>query len=794
MISNLLSAPQTDNMRNIVRYPSNYQMLPRINSILTQFNESVISLQTESILAVNEATNERLENKTIAKYFEDFATDIDSLAKRINEQKSKFAINFQIFEDANGGISADIPTVVDSETKYTKTVYKNLDNGDFPRISPKGVFKHEYKLIGKALQDLSDVSDTNAKIAAIAAIYDSLIKSMSGDWSEKCAKAILQDNYDDDCKDFIKCAYNSFVCGAKEITISQDEVLRAVYTITQSKIVAQQIQDSFDVLLTDLLAISDELRAIFIGNQTNSVDIKTDANGVIDKTYVLSDKAMSKMNQIIKAKTNQVSEVVNLYLITLAIKCDCFMKSIRQARDIIDIACFGQTSTGTSSEDDEHTTIEDSTDDLDSDDDTVGDDNLELDDQGEGEEDVELGDPNEGTGDDLEQNPDDDAETTSSDVEQSFEEECYLFETAVSRMMLIESELNMYQMVQQAILEADPAPATKPQQNQTNTQTQQRTPAQTKSSEISKKLDSMREKMNEMIANLINKLRSLVQKFVDVFINKNKKKIEFVKNNQKTILQNGANGGGTIIEYNVEAIKKMQVNVEYSTNRQYLDKEENFVTKVLGYEMKEGESLSEVLTKSVIGEGETVEVTKAHVQTAINYIVNEFQGIVKSVQDAQNKLTVKSKNAKIEAKRYATTNEAATLESTLFTYFTEADFDAPDNAVNTKKEISDNRSDVTKQLMLMYKINGVLLSTKMSLAQKAFNTYYSMCAFFASNYVGDGDEQSEEQEEKQEEKTEEKQEEKVAGASIGKDGKKKSKIGDAVHDAIQSVKNKVKKK
>ena len=905
MISGLLTTPQNINgidnatVNNVVRHPSNYQMLSRVNSMLAQFNEATTALQESSILAVNEASNERLENRTIAKYLDDFSSEINKLAQKINQQKGKFMINFQIFDDANKDILADIPTVKDNGATYTQTSYKNLDNPEFPKISPKGVFKHEYKLIGKALQDLDSVTDTNAKMAAIAAIYDTLVSSMATDWSEKCMETILQDHYNKECGDFVKCAYNAFVCGAKEITINQDEVLRSAYTLNHAKITAQQIEDSFDVLLNDLISITEELNAVVEGNKKNSISINTDADGVADATYVLSDKMMNKVNQILKAKTNQVSEVINLYLIVLAIKCDCFMKSLRQARDVIDIACFGKPSTSKSSEDKEHVVNTDNSEEEDiDDDDHEEDDEEEKSDDGvelpiDGGEDTEptnegfLSDRMSFSNSELEaicmlpydklnsqdmyytkcknrllgsikagkdqqlisdiKNSDkyqrkyikqyilkmpkmirsdekayrkmlsantagefalgaaNGVNTTTrlydyknagikptdlekyanwidtvaakefdkasvyeavitNDIEKEFEAECYLFETTASRIMLIESELEMYTRVQQALLEEGEPAKQQPQQqnptqqqapaqnssNQNNQQPVQHNTATTKSSEFQKKLDNAREKMNEMIANLINKLRSLVQKFVDVFINRNKSKIEFVKKNANTILQNGANGGGTIVEYDIEAIKKMQVNVEYSTNRQYLDSEQNFVTKVLKYDMKEGESFSETLTRSVIGDGKPVGATQKHVQLAINYITNEFQGIVKSVQDAQNKLTVKSKNVKIEAKRYAAATESATLESTLLTYFTEGDFDAPDNATNTKKAVSDNKSDVTKQLMLMYKINSVLLSTKMSLAQKAFNTYYSMCAFFASNYVGTPEEQkAAEQENKQ---------------------------------------------
>ena len=963
MISGLLSTPQSINgdgnatANNVVRHPANYQMLSRVNSILAQFNEATITLQENVIVSVNEASNERLENRSVAQYLENFSAEITKLAQKINQQKSKFMINFQIFDDANKNICADIPTVKDNGATYTKTAYKNLDNPDFPKISPKGVFKHEYKLIGKALQELDPITDTNAKVAAIATIYDTLVSSMAADWSEKCMETILQDHYNKECGDFVKCAYDSFVCGAKEITINQDEVLRSAYTLNHAKITAQQIEDSFDVLLNDLISITEELNAVVEGNKKNSISINTDADGVADATYVLSDKMMNKVNQILKAKTNQVSEVINLYLIVLAIKCDCFMKSLRQARDVIDIACFGKPSTSESSEDKEHVVNTDGSEEEDiEDDDHEEDDGEEKSDDGvelpiDGGEDTEptnegfLSDRMSFSNSELEaicmlpydklnsqdtyytkcknrllgsikagkdqqlisdiKNSDkyqrkyikqyilkmpkmirsdekayrkmlsantagefalgaaNGVNTTTrlydyknagikptdlekyanwidtvaakefdkasvyeaaitNDIEKEFEAECYLFETTASRIMLIESELEMYTRVQQALLEeGEPAKQQPQQQNPTQNANpqpaqQQQTPAQnnsnqnnqqpvkhntatTKSSEFQKKLDNAREKMNEMIANLINKLRSLVQKFVDVFINRNKSKIEFVKKNANTILQNGANGGGTIVEYDIEAIKKMQVNVEYSANRQYLDSEQNFVTKVLKYDMKEGESFSETLTRSVIGDGEPVGATQKHVQLAIKYITNEFQGIVKSVQDAQNKLTIKSKNAKIEAKRYAAATESATLESTLLTYFTEGDFDAPDHAINTNKAVSDNKSDVTKQLMLMYKINSVLLSTKMSLAQKAFNTYYSMCAFFASNYVGTPEEQKAAEQQSSDENEKQQQEQKQqsgrqAQSSGHLQGPRKPTVGDKVVDAIKGGINKINKK
>lgn len=921
----------------VAHFSTSSVLSPMINT-LDNFNEAVVDLSKRMLLAVSEAESTQLENNTMAEYFKEYSKEVTKLAQQINQQKSKFAINIDVFIDANKDIDHELANFTEKDIAFRKTIYKNLTNPELPKISPKKIFKREYKILGKVLQDLNVPSVTDeARVTAIAAVYDAMISSMDDDWVDKCIEVITGS---DDCHndEFAECMYGKFVDGVKNITINSSEVNQARFNISNASIASRQIQDSFDTLVDELLNIATDIESMWFRNKENTLDIKTDADGVLDAKYKLTPYSMSKVNQIIKAKIEQLNEVANLYIIALSIKMDCLLKSLKQSRDIINIAITGIKDANTeednihtiSDEDDsEDITMDDDMgfdddfDDLDNQDDDsdMGDDNISMDDGEEGlteepedesgetlgesvltegktlnrmkcstrpigkwfteSRDIKylmstvksgrdqkliqainaIGDKDEldvakyyvsahikyletysaklkkyedatntgrartkaarsaayigmqvgvnmlgaaagsntiftQTGGEYAFNPVPelyDSDVTSSDMEKlakwistnaystisrkektlhvnesgivdeemEFEEACYLFEASMSRLSLVSSQMNMYNSVQMAIMEAKnntrpddnsnapQQPTNQPQQqnNQHQQQQNQNNNSTANTSKTNQKIDNARAKMNEMIANLINKLRELVQKFVSVFINRNKAKIEKIKENQNAIRKNGAKGGGTAVIYNIDAIKKMNVNVEFSANKDALDSQENFVKKAFGLEMKDGKSFSEVLTETVIGDGKPQEVTAQHIETGLKYILDEFKGIVDQVQKAQNNITIKSKNAKLEAQRYA--NESATLESTMLQYFSEG-FEPGNNTVDMKQQIADNKEDVTQKLMLMYKTNGILLSTKMSLAQKAFNEYFAICNFFINNTISDEPQPENNQENNQE--------------------------------------------
>lgn len=890
------SAQQATQHPKLVTVFNTNSNLSTITTALDTFNESAIDLEKNMILAVAEANSTRAENEIMSQYFRDYSKEVTKLVQKIDQQRSKFAINIEVFMDANKDIDSELANMTEKEISYKKTVYKNLNNPDFPKISPKKIFKREYRILGKLLQDLnySSISD-EARVTAIASVYDALINSMDEDWLEKCIEMITDE---DDCStdEFAETMYKKFCIGAKVITINSAEVNQAKFTIANAATVSRQIQDSFNTLVEELTSIASDIENMWFRNKDNVLDIKTDADGVLDAKYQLTDYSMNRVNRIIKAKVDQLNEVANLYLIALSIKMDCLLKSLKQAREIINIAITGVEEIH--DQDDEHkinnepaTDNENEPEYIEPDLDEDGE-SLEIEDN-EDLKDNESGDIDKDTNNDYEINNEpfisnikanqmkkypityiiysdlislvtcsssdlmliqplskyisyfnshnipeilqyikiikdekqlkkeknnvlsiyhsierlekklkkyeektdkgravsdilraggggvlygrnsvivtqdvlhelykrgvksedlaalkkwmdisvqreltkkekelskNVSESAYTDIETDFEKSCYLFETSLSRISLLNEQIDMYQSIQAAILEDG--------EQSNNTQQQNNQSSNNQVAKTNQKVNDAKEKMNNMIATIVNKLRELVKKFVDVFVNRNQTKINKIKENQLTIRKNGAKGGGTAIIYNIDAIKAMNINIDYASNKDVLDTQENFVKKAFNVEMKDGKSFAEALNEKVIGDGKPQPVTIQHIETGMKYILDEFKGIVDSVQKAQNSITTKSKNAKLEANRYMNESTIATLESTTFEYFTEA-FEAPENKSNTVEQAKEVHSDVTKKLMLMYKTNALLLSTKMSLAQKAFNEYYAICSFFINNTIAD---------------------------------------------------------
>lgn len=881
-LSAINESVKTESPKLVATFNTNSNLSTMVTT-LDHFNESAIALEKDMILAVSEAESTRAENDVMSQYFRDYSKEVTKLVQKIDQQRNKFAINIEVFLDANKDLDNELANMTEKEISYKKTIYKNLNNPDFPKISPKKIFKREYRILGKLLQDLnsSSVSD-EARVTAIASVYDALINSMDEDWLERCIEMITDE---DECgsDEFAETMYRKFCVGAKVIKINSAEVNQAKFTIVNAAVASRQIQDSFNTLVEELTAVASDIENMWFRNKDNVLDIKTDADGVLDAKYQLTDYSMNRVNRIIKAKIDQLNEVANLYIIALSIKMDCLLKSLKQAREIINIAITGVEEVH--DQDDEHTVDtegeEADSDEEDIEDGDLSDDGDELEDEDlDDYEDNEVKDKDSDNHEDSFSEEDEEPvaeakssgmnlhdyyiasirlkndkyadkiaisddyavmvilngikagkdqglinainkisdydflakdiikakktistlssiltsknktltifgisesskrkyinwldssvnkafenkklsinqsrgmygaedydresidnsvsicieESTFTDMETDFEKSCYLFEASLSRVSLLNEQIDMYQSIQAAILEDGEQNNNSQQQNNQNQQQTSTNPV----NKTNQKVNDAKKKMNNMIATLVNKLKELVKKFVDVFVNRNQSKINKIKENQLTIRKNGAKGGGTAIIYNIDAIKAMDINIDYPSNKDVLDTQENFVKKAFNIEMKDGKSFTEALTEKVIGDGKAQPVTIQHIETGMKYILDEFKGIVDSVQKAQNYITTKSKNAKLEADRYMNESSVATLESTTFEYFTE--FEAPENKSNTVAQAKEVHNDVTKKLMLMYKTDALLLSTKMSLAQKAFNEYYAICSFFINNTVAE---------------------------------------------------------
>lgn len=309
---------------------------------LGAFNETATALTESMISSVSEAYSVKLENASMSEYFIKYSAELIKLINKLAQQKARFAINMNVFIDANESIMDNIVTCVPKNIQYNKTIYHNLTNPSVPNISPKKIFKKEYKALGRALQDMKSVNiaDKN-RIAVITTVYNALLSSIEQDWLDKCVQVITGD---DDCKadEFSKTLYSTFIKGKDPVNIDNVEINQAKYVLSTASLMLRQIQDSFDTLADEIASVSDELNKVCDNNKKNAVDIETDEDGVENATYYLTDYSMNEFDKIIKTKIEQLNEVINLYIIALSVKMDCMLKALNQANEIITIASTGE--------------------------------------------------------------------------------------------------------------------------------------------------------------------------------------------------------------------------------------------------------------------------------------------------------------------------------------------------------------------------------------------------------------------------------------------------------------------
>ena len=155
--------------------------------------------------------------------------------------------------------------------------------------------------------------------------------------------------------------------------------------------------------------ISDELKAMFFRNQDHKMIIKTDVEGVADKTYKLSDYSFNQFNIFLATKASQITELCNIYMTAFSIKADCIMGYMKQCKEIIELAM--KPSSCSSAEEDDEVDLDAAENDI-----------QDI----QSGEDSDEGDPD--TSDDYSEDDEDKEVVQEEEPTDDIETECYLFE------------------------------------------------------------------------------------------------------------------------------------------------------------------------------------------------------------------------------------------------------------------------------------------------------------------------------------------------------------------------------
>ena len=688
---NLSHMLMESNSPNIVNLFSNVSYLDNAVDILRSTDEHIFEETGKLYSSVLEADSRKEENVKFADFFKDYQKTINDFILKIQAMASEFSVNLETFADANNDIlnGNNMSYNIMATVPYKGVEYKHLLDADVPDIDPYKVYKKEFAFIGKLLQDLGPIGSEDQKAHIIATVCNNLSKEINDGWLDKIVEKITDC---DDCgkSGYAKAIYKKFVPNPSvDMEIDIGLVKQSKLDILNYKQYIAGIVQSVTEFTSKLSKIADEVGSMFYRNQDHKLPIKTDVDGVEDRTYRLDDYSFSQMNMFMSTKISQITELCNLFMIAISIKMDCIMKYMYQCKDIIDTAAHGVDNTpntdidpGDTDVDNDGTPESDNTDtDIDMDDETdqysISDDDM------------------------SEESHDNTIDNSETDVEQ----ESYLFNATVfEKERAINAYIQKY-TISESLLEAEG------DTNTGNTPTNNATVGQSKIKNIGSFIDSIIDQLKKLVKSLTN---ALAVNYTPV--------INSVKKQSTALSKVEIPNTWTIQSINHEPLTDFSAPTfsvsdidSFGDKKKYLS--DNYKTLIKAANVKEGtNSAKDMILASIMNPNETP-YTENELKNSIKFITEDFRKIVDNITKQTNTIT----NQKTAAQNAAPANESVmfNLESTLHMYFEDNNQEMPENKSTNKQDAVKNYFRINSEVCTaVMNINSMCMKKHLTFIRK----------------------------------------------------------------------------
>lgn len=615
-------------------------------NVLREADSDILDITRCLYISVLEADSKPEENKKFAEFFKEYKKAITNYILKAQELASQFTINVENFADANKDI-LDIPdnaNIMDTQT-YKGVQYDNLLNDDVPEIEPYKIFKKEFAFIGKLFQDLGPIGTEEEKAQIIATVCNNLSSEISDGWLDKCIEKLT--GCEKCTRDsFAKTIYGRFVKNPScDMEVDIGCVKQAKLDIMNYINYINVINKSVTEFCDGLEKVADEVGSMFFRNQDNKLPIKTDEDGVEDKTYRMNSYSFNQMNIFISTKISQINEICNLYLIAISIKMDCIIKYLLQCKDIINTAAAGVDNTPNNEidpgdNDDDNNNVVDS-DDMD---------------------DPELQDfyvDNEPDSD----NDEDKTVIEKDESEQEIEQEFYLFEAELFQKTRSIENMIMKQSLLESIKE-DVA-----------------------GGNTAANINEKKKSVQAIIQNIAQQITNMVQKFVSSFTKNYEYQINFIQKNKEKIMSAKIPDTWTIQKIDIKVLDQFNLVPFSEGDAELLKDKGKYLSQKYGSILAPSdgnESAKDRLMKKIYQENES-KYTNTDRNEGFTFVTAGYKKAIANLEKARNSLDKSVTSTKnIVAKENS-------LENTMLTYFYEDTSDVKD----VEKE--DSKSDSVKQ-------------------------------------------------------------------------------------------------
>lgn len=648
------------NSPNIVNLFSNVSYLDNAVDILRSTDEHIFEETGKLYSSVLEADSRKGENVKFADFFKDYQKTINDFILKIQAMASEFSVNLETFADANTDILSgnNMSYNVMTTVPYKGVEYKHLLDADVPDIDPYKVYKKEFAFIGKLLQDLGPIGSEDQKAHIIATVCNNLSKEINDGWLDKIVEKITDC---DDCgkSGYAKAIYKKFVPNPSvDMEIDIGLVKQSKLDILNYKQYIAGIVQSVTEFTSKLSKIADEVGSMFYRNQDHKLPIKTDVDGVEDRTYRLDDYSFSQMNMFMSTKISQITELCNLFMIAISIKMDCIMKYMYQCKDIIDTAVHGVDNTpntdidpGDTDVDNDGTPESDADTDIDIDDET---DQYSISDDDTGEE-----------------STDNTVDNSETDVER----ESYLFNAMVfEKERAINAYIQKY-TIYESLLEAEG-------DTNNNVPANNNATGQSKIKNIGSFIDSIIDQLKKLVKSLTNALTVNYTPVIES-VEEQSKALEKVEIPNTWTIQSIDHK--PLTNFTAPAFSAADID-SFSDKKKYLS--DKYSTLIKAANVKDGtNSAKDMILATIMNSNETP-YTKNEFNNSIQFITNDFKIIVKNITKQTNTIT----NQKTAAQNAVPANESVgfNLESTLQMYFEDNNQEMPENKSVNKQDAVKN--------------------------------------------------------------------------------------------------------
>lgn len=615
-------------------------------NVLREADSDILDITRCLYTSVLEADSKPEENKKFAEFFKEYKKAITNYILKAQELASQFTINVENFADANKDI-LDIPdnaNIMDTQT-YKGVQYDNLLNDDVPEIEPYKIFKKEFAFIGKLFQDLGPIGTEEEKAQIIATVCNNLSSEISDGWLDKCIEKLT--GCEKCTRDsFAKTIYGRFVKNPScDMEVDIGCVKQAKLDIMNYINYINVINKSVTEFCDGLEKVADEVGSMFFRNQDNKLPIKTDEDGVEDKTYRMNSYSFNQMNIFISTKISQINEICNLYIIAISIKMDCIVKYLLQCKDIINTAAAGVDNTPNNEidpgdNDDDNNNVVDS-DDMD---------------------DPELQDFY--VDDEPDSDNDEDKTVIEKDEsEQEIEQEFYLFEAELFQKTRSIENMIMKQSLLESIKE-DVA-----------------------GGNTAANINEKKKSVQAIIQNIAQQITNMVQKFVSSFTKNYEYQINFIQKNKEKIMSAKIPDTWTIQKIDIKVLDQFNLVPFSEGDAELLKDKGKYLSQKYGSILAPSdgnESAKDRLMKKIYQENES-KYTNTDRNEGFTFVTAGYKKAIANLEKARNSLDKSVTSTKnIVAKENS-------LENTMLTYFYEDTSDVKD----VEKE--DSKSDSVKQ-------------------------------------------------------------------------------------------------